>query len=45
MSLRHEYLAEQLQLIEEYLRRARGLASRQREEYLADPYLVDGQHS
>jgi uncharacterized protein YutE (UPF0331/DUF86 family) len=36
-----EYLAEQFRLIEEYLRRARGIATRTRNEYLADPYAVD----
>lgn len=36
-----EYLLEQFQLIEEYLRRARGIAGRPREEYLRDPYAVD----
>lgn len=36
-----DYLLEQFQLIEEYLRRARGIASRRREEYLNDPYAVD----
>jgi uncharacterized protein YutE (UPF0331/DUF86 family) len=41
MTLQHEYLTEQFQLILEYLRRARGLASRPREEYLSDPYAVD----
>jgi uncharacterized protein YutE (UPF0331/DUF86 family) len=35
------YLLEQFQLIEEYLRRARGIAGRRREEYLNDPYAVD----
>lgn len=36
-----EYLLEQFRLIEEYLRRARGIASRSREDYLEDPYAVD----
>ena len=36
-----DYLLEQFQLIEEYVRRARGIASRPREEYLNDPYAVD----
>lgn len=36
-----DYLLEQFQLIEEYLRRAQGIASRRREEYLNDPYAVD----
>ncbi|HTG33936.1 MAG TPA: DUF86 domain-containing protein [Thermoanaerobaculia bacterium] len=36
-----DYLLEQFQLIEEYLRRARGIAERHREEYLNDPYAVD----
>lgn len=36
-----EYLLEQFQLLEEYLRRARGIAGRPREEYLNDPYAVD----
>ena len=36
-----EYLAEQFRLIEEYLRRARGIAGRSQAEYLADPYAVD----
>jgi uncharacterized protein YutE (UPF0331/DUF86 family) len=36
-----EYLLEQFRLIEEYLRRARGIASLSREDYLKDPYAVD----
>lgn len=36
-----EYLLEQFSLIEEYLRRARGIASRPREEYLSDAYAID----
>ena len=36
-----DYLLEQFQLIEEYLRRARGIAERPRDEYLGDPYAVD----
>ncbi len=36
-----EYLLEQFQLVEEYLRRARGIAGRPRDEYLRDPYAVD----
>ncbi|MFL6260323.1 MAG: type VII toxin-antitoxin system HepT family RNase toxin [Thermoanaerobaculia bacterium] len=36
-----EYLLEQFQLIEEYLRRAQGIAGRSRDEYLRDPYAVD----
>lgn len=36
-----EYLLEQFSLIEEYLRKARGIASRPREEYLGDPYAID----
>jgi hypothetical protein len=39
--LNPEYLLEQFQLIEEYLRRARGIAGRSREDYLGDPYAVD----
>jgi uncharacterized protein YutE (UPF0331/DUF86 family) len=39
--LNPDYLLEQFQLVEEYLRRARGLASRPREEYLGDFYSVD----
>jgi hypothetical protein len=35
------YLLDQFRLIEEYLRRARGIAYRTREEYLSDPILVD----
>lgn len=36
-----EYLLEQFRLVEEYLRRARGIAALSREEYLADPNMVD----
>jgi uncharacterized protein YutE (UPF0331/DUF86 family) len=36
-----DYLLEQFRLAEEYLRRARGLASRSRAEYLNDPYAID----
>ena len=36
-----EYLAEQFELIEEYLRRARAIASLSLPEYLGDPNLVD----
>jgi uncharacterized protein YutE (UPF0331/DUF86 family) len=39
--LNHGYLLEQFRLIEEYLRRARGIASRPEEEYFSDPNLVD----
>ena len=39
--LNPDYLLEQFQLIEEYLRRARGIAGRSREDYLGDPYAVD----
>ena len=39
--LNPSYLLEQFRLIEEYLRRARGIAARPREEYLQDPNLVD----
>jgi uncharacterized protein YutE (UPF0331/DUF86 family) len=40
-NVNQEYLLEQFSLIEEYLRRARGIASRPSEEYLNDPYAVD----
>lgn len=36
-----EYLLEQFSLIEEYLRRARGIASRPSKDYLDDPYAID----
>jgi uncharacterized protein YutE (UPF0331/DUF86 family) len=36
-----EYLLEQFQLIEEYLRRAHGIAGRSRDDYLSDPYAID----
>jgi uncharacterized protein YutE (UPF0331/DUF86 family) len=36
-----DYLLEQFGLAEEYLKRARGLASRSRTEYLNDPYAID----
>lgn len=36
-----EYLLEQFRLMEEYLQRARGIASRSREAFLADPIAVD----
>lgn len=36
-----EYLLEQFRLVEEYLRRARGIAGRSREEYLLDANAVD----
>jgi uncharacterized protein YutE (UPF0331/DUF86 family) len=39
--LNSEYLLEQFQLIEEYLRRARGIADRSRDDFLSDPYAVD----
>jgi len=39
--LNQAYLLDQFRLIEEYLGRARGIAARTREEYLADPNLVD----
>jgi len=39
--LNQAYLLDQFRLIEEYLRRARGIADRTREEYLRDPNLVD----
>src|ERR1700712_851499 len=39
--LNQGYLLDQFRLIEEYLRRARGIASRTREEYMGDPNLVD----
>jgi uncharacterized protein YutE (UPF0331/DUF86 family) len=39
--LNPEYLLEQFQLIEEYLRRARGIADRPRDDFLSDPYAVD----
>lgn len=40
-SVNREYLLEQFRLVEEYLGRARGNASRSEEEYLGDPNLVD----
>jgi uncharacterized protein YutE (UPF0331/DUF86 family) len=39
--LNQDYLLEQFRLIEEYLRRARAIASRSPQEYFADPNLVD----
>jgi uncharacterized protein YutE (UPF0331/DUF86 family) len=39
--INREYLLEQFQLAEEYLRRVKGLAHRSREDYLGDPYAVD----
>lgn len=36
-----EYLIEQFELVEEFLRRARGIAGRSREDYLSDPYAID----
>ncbi len=39
--INQDYLLEQFGLAEEYLRRARGLARRSRDEYLSDPYAID----
>lgn len=39
--LNREYLLEQFRLMEEYLQRARSLASRSRESFLEDPIAVD----
>jgi uncharacterized protein YutE (UPF0331/DUF86 family) len=39
--LNQAYLLEQFRLIEEYLRRARGIAEKSQGEYLRDPNLVD----
>lgn len=39
--INREYLIVQFELVEEYLRRAKGLAERSREDFLADPYAVD----
>jgi len=39
--INQEYLIEQFELVEEFLRRARGIASRSREDYLGDPYAID----
>jgi uncharacterized protein YutE (UPF0331/DUF86 family) len=39
--LNPDYLLEQFQLIEEYLRRAKGIASRPKEDVLKDPYAID----
>lgn len=39
--INQEYLIEQFELVEEFLRRARGIAGRSREDYLSDPYAVD----
>lgn len=39
--INREYLLEQFRLAEEYLRRARGLASLSRDEYLLDKNAVD----
>ena len=39
--INQDYLLEQFHLAEEYLRRARGLASRSKAEYLSDPYAID----
>jgi uncharacterized protein YutE (UPF0331/DUF86 family) len=36
-----DYLLEQFQIMEEYLKRARGIAGRPRQEYLGDFYAVD----
>lgn len=36
-----DYLLEQFRLIEDYLRRAQGIASRSQEDYFSDPNLVD----
>jgi len=39
--INREYLLEQFEIIEEYLRRARRNAALSREEYLADPTAID----
>ena len=39
--LNQEYLLEQFQIVEEYLRRVRGIANRPKDDYLNDPYAVD----
>jgi uncharacterized protein YutE (UPF0331/DUF86 family) len=39
--INREYLLEQFRLVEDYLRRARAIARRPREDYLADANLVD----
>jgi uncharacterized protein YutE (UPF0331/DUF86 family) len=39
--INQDYLLEQFGLAEEYLRRARGLASRSQVDYLSDPYAID----
>lgn len=39
--INQDYLLEQFALAEEYLRRARGLASRSQADYLSDPYAID----
>jgi uncharacterized protein YutE (UPF0331/DUF86 family) len=39
--LNQDYLLEQFQLIEEYLRRARRIAALSKEDYLADPTAID----
>lgn len=39
--INREYLLEQFRLMEEYLQRAGGLASRSRESFLGDPIAVD----
>lgn len=36
-----EYLIEQFELVEEFLRRARGIAARSQEDYLSDSYAID----
>lgn len=41
VEINREYLLEQFRLVEEYLRRARGIAGRSREEYLVDANAVD----
>ena len=40
-SVNQEYLAEQFQMMEEYLRRARRVAALSRQDYLADSTAVD----
>jgi uncharacterized protein YutE (UPF0331/DUF86 family) len=39
--INREYLLEQFRLIEDYLERARAIARRSREDFLADPNTVD----